>query len=296
VTRYGNAVSLRQALETRLKQQADGNGTDLGRLRRRVLFERVAVRLSAFRPGRWVLKGGAVMEFRLLDRARATKDLDLAIRVGDLDADALREELIETLAPDLDSDGFLFRVALPSELRPDSMGRPAYRFGIEARIGGKQFAGFRLDAVLRPEELAETEQLRLPGALSFAEVPTRSVEAVHPRQHFAEKLHALTSDYGDRPNTRVKDLVDLVLLIETGLAPNAELVKVCRHVFSIRAVQDLPEEIPDPPPRWDIEYPQLARGLTAAPADLAMAVEFVRDFWKRSIANDYGRDLDGSGR
>ncbi|MFC4529455.1 nucleotidyl transferase AbiEii/AbiGii toxin family protein [Sphaerisporangium dianthi] len=296
MTRYGTAVSLRQALETRLEQQADGNGTDLGRLHRRVLFERVAVRLSAFQPGRWVLKGGAVMEFRLLDRARATKDLDLAIRAGDLNADAPREELIETLAPDLDSDGFLFRVAAPFKLRSDSMERPAYRFGIEARIGGKQFAAFRLDAVLRPEELAETEQLRLPGALSFAEVPVRSVEAVHPRQHFAEKLHALTSDYGDRPNTRVKDLVDLVLLIETGLTPNAELVEVCGHVFNVRTVQALPDEIPDPPPRWEVDYPPLARGLTDAPADLATAVELVRAFWKRSITDGYGKGLDSSGR
>ncbi|XVQ88446.1 nucleotidyl transferase AbiEii/AbiGii toxin family protein [Microbispora siamensis] len=285
MTRYGNAVSFRQALEARLKQQADAQGTDLGRLRRRVLFERVVARLAVPRPGRWILKGGAAMEFRLLDRARATKDLDLAMRSGDIGGAALQEELIESLVADLDGDGFVFRVASPSELRPDGAGRPAWRFGIEARLAGKTFAALRLDAALRAEELAETDNLRLPGTLAFAGVPAPTVEAVHPRQHFAEKLHALTRDYGDRPNTRVKDLVDLVLLIEMGLLPNEELVKVVRHVFRVRATHDLPVEINDLPPRWEIDYPDLARGLTTT-VHFAAAMALVRGFWARAITQD----------
>ncbi|MEU6728288.1 nucleotidyl transferase AbiEii/AbiGii toxin family protein [Nonomuraea wenchangensis] len=113
MTRYRNAVALRQALENRLKRQADENGTDLGRLRRRVLFERALARLSASQPGRWILKGGMAMEFRLLDRARSTKDLDMAIRSGHLDGDGLRDELIEALASDPDGDNFVFQVAPP---------------------------------------------------------------------------------------------------------------------------------------------------------------------------------------
>jgi len=290
VTRYRDAVALRQALESRLKSQADEHGTDLGRLRRRVLFERVMARLSVSRPGRWVLKGGMAMEFRLLDRARATRDLDLAIRSGDFDGDGLRDELIETLGSDSDGDGFVFQVAPPTELKPDGGGRPAYRFGIQGRLAGKEFGSFRLDTALRPEEIAQTDQLLLPGALAFAEMPSRTVEAAHPRQHFAEKLHALTRNYGDRPNTRVKDLVDLVLLIENGLLSDEVLVEVCRHVFAVRATHDLPGEIPDPPPRWNVEYPAQALGLTAVPAELPAALGLVRNFWKRSIACDNGRE------
>lgn len=65
----------------------------------------------------------------------------------------------------------------------------------------------------REEEPAATERITLPGVLAFADIAPRKIEAVHRRQHFAEKLHALTRDYGGRPNTRVKDLVDLALLI-----------------------------------------------------------------------------------
>ena len=112
---------------------------------------------------------------------------------------------------------FSFRVQKPVALAVDSGGRGAWRFSVEAWLAGKPFAGIRLDVAARGEELAITEQLKLPGCLSFADIPARSIQAVERRQHFAEKLHALTRDYGDRPNTRIKDLVDLVLLIEDGL-------------------------------------------------------------------------------
>lgn len=183
MTAYRTAADLRMALEVRLKQQAETHGTDLGRLRRRALFDRIAARLSAAEPGRWVLKGGAALEFRLLDRARATKDLDLALRDGDLTGSALRDELIETLAQDVDGDGFVFRVGPPQELERDSVGRAAWRFSVEGCLAGKVYASIRLDVA----QLAATEQIELPGVLAFADIAPRKIEAVHRRQHFAEK-------------------------------------------------------------------------------------------------------------
>lgn len=285
MTSYKTAADLRKALETRLKQQAGVRGTDLGRLRRRALFDRIAARLAASEPGRWVLKGGCALEFRLLDKARATKDLDLALRDAAITGAALRDELIETLAEDVDGDRFVFRVGSPQELERDSAGRTAWRFSVEGLLAGKPYASIRLDVAQRAEELAATEQIELPGVLAFADIAPRKIEAVHRRQHFAEKLHALTRDYGNRPNTRVKDLVDLVLLIEDGLRPDRELVFVARHVFSVRATHTLPLSIPDPPPSWAGVYPDQADGLTEASADLASALLMVRAFWATALAD-----------
>ncbi|MEU7909454.1 nucleotidyl transferase AbiEii/AbiGii toxin family protein [Microbispora bryophytorum] len=284
MTSYKAPADLRKALEARLKQQAEINGTDLGRLRRRALFDRIAARLAAEASGRWVLKGGAALEFRLLNRARATKDLDLALREQDLTGAALRDELIETLAEDVDGDRFVFRVGPPQELDSDSAGRPAWRFSVEGLLAGKLYAAIRLDVVQRTEELAATEQIELPGLLAFAGIAPRKIEAVHRRQHFAEKLHALTRDYGARPNTRVKDLVDLVLLIEDGLGPDRELLSVAHHVFSIRATHPLPLIIPDPPPSWVDTYPAQAADLTKASTDLRTAMLIVRGFWGTTLA------------
>lgn len=108
---------------------------------------------------------------------------------------------------DPDGDRFSFAVSAPSPLSADNAGRPAWRFTVQADLAGKVFAKLRLDVVARDAELAAVEWIRLPGMLEFAQAPTREAVAVARRQHFAEKLHALTRDYGGRPNTRTKDLV-----------------------------------------------------------------------------------------
>ncbi|MFF5424519.1 MULTISPECIES: nucleotidyl transferase AbiEii/AbiGii toxin family protein [unclassified Streptomyces] len=288
---YKDAAALRRALEARLKRQSDADGTDLGRLRRRVVFDRLATRLSADSEGEWILKGGAALEFRLRDRARATKDLDLAVRATDLNGDTVRDALLDALGEDPDGDWFAFRIAPPVALAADAGGRPAWRFSVEARLAGKPFAGIRLDVAARGEEVATTEPLALLGVLDFAGIPARTIEAVDRRQHFAEKLHAFSRDYGDRPNTRVKDLADLVLLIETGLNPDRELHDVVRHVFTVRATHSLPHALPDPPPVWRETYPSLAYGLTETAPSLDAALNLLRTFWGKAVADTTGTEL-----
>jgi predicted nucleotidyltransferase component of viral defense system len=290
VKRYNDATALRRALEVRLKQESEDTGTDLGRLRRRVMFDRLAARLSVDDGAQWILKGGAALEFRLQGRARATKDLDLAVTGGVTDGLAVRELLIDALAEDPDGDWFSFRVKEPVALATDAGGRGAWRFSVEAWLAGKAFAGIRLDVAARGEELAVTEQLKLPGSLSFAGIPARSIEAVERRQHFAEKLHALTRDYGDRPNTRIKDLIDLILLIENGLPADKALVDVVRHVFTVRDTHAYPVTIPGPPPRWRMEYPELADGLTETASDLASALKLLRSFWSTALDDISGTE------
>jgi hypothetical protein len=131
-----------------------------------------------------------------------------------------------------------------------------------------------------------TQLVELPGALAFAGIPARSIETVSSEQHFAEKLHALTRDYGERPNTRIKDLVDLVLLIDAGLHPDQTLLAVVRHVFAIRATHPLPATLPDPPPNWSLGYPTLAAGLTVSAAELPDAMNLLRAFWASTLATD----------
>lgn len=163
--RYRDATALRRALEARLKQQAADTGTDLARRRRLVVFDRVAARLSADPAVGWVLKGGAVMEFRLRGRARTTKDMDLAARRdgAGLDGPAVRELLVDALAVDEDKDGFLFQVSPPVELKADTAGRGGWRFSVESRLAGRVFATVRVDVVAREEEIALTERLPLPN-------------------------------------------------------------------------------------------------------------------------------------
>src|SRR5205814_5363387 len=92
--RYPSGPQFRRALEDRLKRHAAESSVALPRLQKLVVFERLLARLFTVAEGRWVVKGGLALEFRLGARARFTKDLDLVPResraepAGDLAAAA----------------------------------------------------------------------------------------------------------------------------------------------------------------------------------------------------------------
>jgi hypothetical protein len=271
---YATPAALRAALEARLRAQGMAAAVDLERLRRRAVFERLLVRLDHAMPGQWVLKGGMALEVRLGDRARTTRDLDLAMRQAARDGEAVRERLIEALAGDAEGDGFEFRIGPARDIDADDAGRPGWRFLVDARLDGRTFAKVRLDVVARPEEISATDRVRLPTVLAFAG---------DPAQHFAEKLHAFTRPYGERPNSRVKDLPDLVLLLDGGLAPSAELLATVEHVFAARATHELPADLPDPPAGWAERYRTLAGELELAPGTVEEAMALLRRFWAATL-------------
>lgn len=280
---YETPAALRAALEARLRDTAQRTGTDLGRVRRRVVFERLLSRLAADDAGRWVLKGGFALEIRNGDAARATRDLDLATAHDDGSGASVRDHLIEGLGRP-DGDGFTFEVGPPRELTPDQAGRSAWRFAVEAKQAGRTFDRVRVDVVARPQEFgARTERLVIVSSLRFAGFDDVAVLAVDRRQHFAEKLHALTRDYGDRENTRVKDLLDLVLLIDDGLAPDQELVAAVQHLFSVRATHSVPDVVDAPPSTWRLPFERLANEVGSEVVALDAAAAQVDAFWRRAL-------------
>lgn len=217
-----------------------------------------------------------------------TRDLDLARREPSPDGAALRAVLIEILASDPDGDLFSFEIGPPRQLGVDDSERPGWRFSVAARLAGREFAQVRLDIVPRHEEISATERLPLPGALAFAGIPIREVEVVAPPQAYAEKLHALTRDYGATGSSRVRDLADLVLLIEDGLAPDGELLRVTRIVFDSRATHGLPLEIPAMPASWIDGYRAIAGELPVGARTLEAAMTLLRDHWRATRAHRKG--------
>jgi predicted nucleotidyltransferase component of viral defense system len=275
---YESVAAFRQALEHRLLNQARDTGTDLNRLRRRVVFERILYRLTTNQPGMWVVKGGMAIELRIGDSARMTRDLDLNLRTGPRGATGAHQRLSAAVSTDLTGDGFLFEVSEPRSLQPDQAGRPGWRFGVSADLAGRNFAMVRVDVVARTDELTSTEMLPLTSLLSFADFAGFEVEAADMAQQFAEKIHAMSRRWDDRDNTRVKDLADMVAFINSGLDP-ARAMNAARHVFAVRNTHPLPDELPDPPRFWNEDYPAFAEelGLTESGVDQAMLT--LREFW-----------------
>jgi hypothetical protein len=79
--RYVTPLAFKQALEARLRVESEWRRVPLQRLRQLVVFDRMLVRLFATLGDSVILKGGVLLELRL-DRARATKDIDLRMVVG----------------------------------------------------------------------------------------------------------------------------------------------------------------------------------------------------------------------
>lgn len=208
----------------------------------------------------WVLKGGYALELRF-HRARSTKDLDLIMRLGsrgpgERSEGELRERLQQSAEIPL-SDYFTFIVGEES-LGLGQAGAGGSRFPVDARLDGRTFVKFHVDLGLGDEVLEPTERLSGEDWLGFAGIPPVNVPALSAEQHWAEKLHAYTLPR-EGANSRVKDLVDLVMLIEWhGLQPEA-LRTAVRATFKRRATHSVPTLIPTPPPSWQKPFAALAR-------------------------------------
>lgn len=250
-----------QSLTDRIRLVAQGQGQDPQRLRRSVVFQRVLARLA---PHGLVLKGGYCLEARLGGLARATKDLDLVGRLATTsDAEDLADLLDDMLDRDDIDDGFAFRPLVPRDLRSRGDQR-AWRVTVEALIDGAPFERIRLDLVGQVEEVrGGTEVLTLPSPLAVDGHRAVEVLAVDVFQHAAEKYHAYSRMYAqDRPSSRVKDLVDLVLLVEAGLLMDpARLAARLHVVWSARDGTDPPSRLPKPPADWEAVYRRFATDL-----------------------------------
>lgn len=276
---YDTAHALRTALEQRLLNQSRDSGVALDRLRRRVVFQRVLARLQAAEPGEWVLKGGMALEVRLNDEARLTKDLDLGLRAAQVEGEQLRERIIEALGPDPYGDRFEFEVGGAKRLMEDGGGHETWRVKVSLALAGKPFGGIALDISPREHELHATVTLQLPNALDFAGVLSPQIEIIDLPRHAAEKFHGMTKDFGERENSRVRDLVDLVILHEHDLLSPRPVALAIRQVWSEREGGVAPADLPHLPDGWADRYVALAAGLGLRADSLTEAAAVVAGFW-----------------
>lgn len=261
---------MRASLDARLMSAATDLGIDPGRLRRRLVFQRILRRIGAV--DNWVLKGGFLLETRLRQGFRSTRDLDLVTDLAH-DAETLTRELERLVSVDPDDDFFTFRITGTRPLADDIAGRRGWKISVDAILDGRPFDRVRLDVMERFEETAGgREMIAVSPPIGELGLSVADVQAVDLAQHAAEKLHALTRLYvGDRVSTRVKDLVDLTLMLEAGFLPDSRLHRRLVAVFASRAGGTPPLGLPTPPARWTSDFATLVTGTAAAGTTLEHA-------------------------
>jgi hypothetical protein len=129
---------------------------------------------------------------------------------------------------------------------------------VEARLAGRTYVKFHLD-VSAGDVLREPYEL-LSGRdwLGFAGIAGAIFPAVLPDEQFAEKLHAYTLPRAGRENTRVKDLVDMGLLIERAKLDTARLPNAIRETFQRRRTHEMPATLAPPPAYWSSTFAEMA--------------------------------------
>lgn len=283
---FATPVAFRQAVEQRLLNEALRDGHDVHRVRQLLLFDRFLARLFAV-PGDWLLKGGLVLEYRL-ERARTTRDIDLRT-LGE--ADHVLARLQAAARVDLD-DGLRFEVAEDPDHR-EMLGDAAVyggrRFRVVATWALRPYgAPFGVDVVLGGPVVGVVDESDGKPRLDFAGIAPARVRLLPPEQHLAEKLHALTQPR-PRPNSRVRDLPDL-LLLGRHHAFDADLLRAAlQATFDFRGTHPLPAATPAVPEAWTGEYHKQARVLQLPWLELADGMAALARFLDPVLAAGMGR-------
>ncbi|HEY3439695.1 MAG TPA: nucleotidyl transferase AbiEii/AbiGii toxin family protein [Paludibaculum sp.] len=259
---------------------------DLNRLRRQVAFDRLLARLFQEEPTPWALKGGYALEL-LFKAARSTVDIDLTLqRVvaatrDDANVNHAVREMLQRLAGMPLGDWFEYTIGPPIM---DLIAAPygGARYPIEARMDGRVFARFHLDAGIGDVVMQPLETVDCRDWLGFAGIEASRVRMIGREQQFAEKIHAYTLPR-DGTNSRVKDLVDLALLLGSSELDQPRLLEALHLTFERRGTHELPAGLDPPPTDWLVPFRALALEC-GLPTDLAAVFEGVREYFEGLLA------------
>ena len=159
---------------------------------------------------------------------------------------SLRERLQTAAAVRL-PDFFTFVVG-EAMLTLDQAPEGGARFPVDARIDGRTFVKFHVDLGAGDEVLDPLDEVVGEDGLGFAGITRIIVPALSAEQHWAEKLHAYTRPRHGRTNTRVKDLIDLVLLIDRETLEGDRVLFAVQATFDRVAPTRFHESYPPRPP------------------------------------------------
>ena len=138
------------------------------------------------------------------------------------------------------------------------------------------FARFHLDAGIGDVAMEPLDSVVCRDWLGFAGIKASRVRMIPREQQFAEKSHAYTLPR-NAANSRVKDLVDLALLIGSGGLDKQRILDALRLTFERRGTHDLPAGLVPPPADWQIPFEALA-GECGLPTDVAAVFVGVQEY------------------
>jgi predicted nucleotidyltransferase component of viral defense system len=274
--KFTDARSFRQSLEERLFRLSRTEGLDLNRLRLKVSFDRFLSRLFSEDTAPFILKGGYALEL-LFKGARSTKDIDLSMHgksTSRIDKHAILDILRHCAKKDME-DYFFFLVGEPQrEIKTAPY--LGFRFPVTAMVDSRIFTDFKIDVAMGDYWFANHDLVPAHDWLDFAGIPNMSFPVISSEQQFAEKLHSYTQPR-IKGNSRVKDLVDMVLLIRKGKMERKTVYLAIEKTFGTYKTHVMPESLSPPPESWKNIFNTLATECRLA-ATIEEGFEILRQY------------------
>jgi hypothetical protein len=212
-------------------------------------------------------------------------DIDLTVQrvapSAGSDENQVVREMLQSAADAPLGDWFAFTIGPPvMDLTAAPYG--GARYPVEARMDERIFARFHLDSGIGDAVMQPLETIICRDWLGFAGIESSRVRMIAREQQFAEKIHAYTLPR-NAANSRVKDLVDMALLIGAGGLDKRRILDALRLTFERRGTHDLPAGLIPPPADWQIPFRALAEEC-GLPADVAAVFAGVQEFLGEVLA------------
>jgi hypothetical protein len=192
------------------------------------------------------------------------------------------ECLQENCSADL-SDFFEYRI---SYSETSLIGPPygGFRFPVETRIAARTFEKFHIDVGVGDICFEPFERIKGKDWLDFCGIPAPVCLVISVEQQFAEKIHAYTLPRDQGYNSRVKDLVDMSLLIQSYEMDYQRVFNALKQTFARRGTHELSDKLNNPPQEWKGAFEVLAKQCNLE-GDIRAIFAMVCDFYENALKN-----------
>ena len=301
---YRDWRGVEQAMKAAAAASASRGGAGVGDQLVRARFDRFLSRVFADGSSSgWLLKGGTSILARVSD-SRHTQDLDLVASQSTLDeaVEDLRGRVQRDLGDHLSFELVSVRPTGLGDTQPDVQTRQV-TFACFAgdRSARKRFGEVKVDMVVGPPPTGDVEVIEPAARLQLARPLQSSPYRLFPIvDQIAEKVCATMSRAypGGRPSSRVKDLVDLVVIARTQTVPLRQL-QLAIATQQIHSRLDPFEQLVIPE-GWSKRYQVMAAATPPAAAvpTVERAAELMGSFLTPALAQGRASDaiawrLDG---
>lgn len=220
-----------QSIKERISKIAKASGKPFNQVWDEVILERWLARLAnSAHKKHFIFKGGVCLA-QYIDLHRVTRDLDFLVRGIDANLETVRQAIGAVSSLNLD-DGCQFSNVTVNTLAHEHMNYPGFGVSAIAKLGtteSKFFIDLGVGDMVKPQNLTIHLSANDDAPLFEKEIELWAypIEVI-----FAEKFETAVSRAG--ANSRMKDYLDMVLLLRSSEMDPKRLASAIRATFENR--------------------------------------------------------------